>query len=270
MSAEYAPRGFVGILAPQANTTVEPECNILFPAGVGVLNARLASTKPGMEDRLVDYLDTLDQTLAQFGGAPLKAAGVACTGASYLAGAAREDELFRGLSDRLGYEVTSSALTVVDALNALGAHDIALVSPYPDSLTRKSVGYWESRSFSVQAVAPVTPVEPAAAGSAHPIYSLGSAAASRALASLRGRSFDAIVVLGTGMPSLKPILETPRVGQAPVISCTLALAWRCMRAVDGAKCSADSLLDWVAGSDWRARFEARASAPSGPDAQPRL
>lgn len=31
MSLEYAPRGFIGLLTPQANTTVEPECNILFP-----------------------------------------------------------------------------------------------------------------------------------------------------------------------------------------------------------------------------------------------
>lgn len=256
MSAEYAPRGFVGILTPQANTTVEPECNILFPADVGVVNARLASSKPGMEDRLVDYFDNLGETLDQFGGAALKAAGVACTGASYLAGAAREDEIFSALSKRLGYEVTSSALAVVDALNALGARDIALVSPYPESLTRKSVGYWESRGFSVKAVAVVTPLAPAAGG-AHPIYSLGSAAASRALDTLRDRPFDAVVVLGTGMPSLKPILESPRVGRAPVISCTLALAWRCMRALEGAPCTAESLLEMVDAKDWRARFEFR-------------
>ena len=62
---------------------------------------------------------------------------------------------------------------------------------------------------------------------------------------------------GFGMPSLRAILETPRVGGAPVFSCTLALAWRCTRALEGADCSAASLLDWISGADWKRRFQQR-------------
>ena len=43
---EYAAKGLVGCLTPQANTTVEPEFNILLPAGYAVLNARLPSLRP--------------------------------------------------------------------------------------------------------------------------------------------------------------------------------------------------------------------------------
>ena len=57
MSLEYAPRGLVGMLTPQANTTVEPEFNLLWPPGVAMINARLMSDKPSMSDRLVDYFD---------------------------------------------------------------------------------------------------------------------------------------------------------------------------------------------------------------------
>ena len=57
MSLEYAPRGLVGMLTPQANTTVEPEFNILWPRGVAMINARLMSGKASMTDRLVDYFD---------------------------------------------------------------------------------------------------------------------------------------------------------------------------------------------------------------------
>ncbi len=45
MSLEYAPRGLVGMLTPQANTTVEPEFNLLWPPGVAMINARLMSDK---------------------------------------------------------------------------------------------------------------------------------------------------------------------------------------------------------------------------------
>ena len=48
MSLEYAPRGLVGMLTPQANTTVEPEFNMLWPPGVAMINARLMSDKASM------------------------------------------------------------------------------------------------------------------------------------------------------------------------------------------------------------------------------
>ncbi len=259
MSLEYAPLGFVGVLTPQANTTVEPEFNILLPAGFGPLTARLTSARPTMQERLVDYFDTLPATLSQFADAPLRSAGVACTGSSYLAGRDTEDAMFGQLSQRLGIHVTSSALAVVDALHALGARRIGLVSPYPDSLLQQSIAYWGSRGFAVEAVAKVvaTAEDRARSGSAHPVYAIGSGSATQALATLRGKALDAIVMLGTGMPSLKTILHTPSLDGAPVLSCTLALAWRCVQAAAGTACSAESLLDWIAATDWKARLQQR-------------
>jgi len=261
MSFEYAPRGFVGMLTPQANTTVEPECRILLPAGIELVNARLTSTKPTMEDRLIDYFDTLAGSVSQFADAPLRAVGVACTGSSYLAGREKEDALFQALSQQLGIHVTSSALAVVDALQALGAQRIGLVSPYPDSLLQHSIAYWRSRGFEVEAVAKVvaTAEDRVRSGSAHPVYALGSESVMEALATLRGNSVDAIVMLGTGMPSLKSIVQMPSLNGAPVFSCTLALAWRCVRAIEGVDCSAASLLDWIAATDWKARWHERVS-----------
>ncbi len=269
MSFEYAPRGFIGMLTPQANTTVEPECNILLPAGIGLVNARLASTKPAMEERLVDYFDTLATSLSQFADAPLRAVGVACTGSSYLAGREKEDAIFQELSRRLGIHVTSSALAVVEALHALDARRIGLVSPYPESLLRQSIAYWRSRGFAVEAIAKVaaTAKDHERSGSAHPVYALGSESAMEALATLRGHALDAIVMLGTGMPSLKSILQMPSLEGAPVISCTLALAWRCVSAVDGTDCSAESLRQWIAATDWKARWQERCP-PIGVSATP--
>jgi maleate isomerase len=262
MSFEYAPRGFIGMLTPQANTTVEPECQILLPPGIGVVCARMVSAKPSMEERLVDYFDTLTQTLSQFADAPLRAVGVACTGSSYLSGREREDAIFVELSKRRGIHVTSSALAVVDALRALSAVRIGLVSPYSESLLQHSIGYWQSRGFSVDAVARVvaTDADHLRSGSTHPVYALGSDSVLQALETLRGKPLDAIVMLGTGMPSLQSIVQVPSLDGAPVLSCTLALAWRCARAVEGADCSAQSLREWIAATDWKPRLNDRFSA----------
>jgi maleate cis-trans isomerase len=254
MPVEYAPRGLVGTLTPQANTTVEPEFSILWPAGIAMINGRLTSTKATIEERLVDYFDQLEDSLKQFANAPIDAIAVACTGASYLAGGARERDTLRRLADRTGVAAFTAASAVVDALNALGARRIGLVSPYPATLTAASVRYWRSRGFDVAGLVEAK----TDAGRFHPIYAMPASGAMAALETLAGKELDAIVMLGTGMPSLQPIGDRPRIGRAPVMSCMLCLAWRTVTAIDRETPSAKTLLDWIAGADWRPRLAARA------------
>jgi hypothetical protein len=80
-----------------------------------------------------------------------------------------------------------------------------------------------------------------------------------ALDGLRGR-FDAVVLLGTGLPTLRAILATPSIGAAPVVSCTLALAWRCLHLLQGTAPSGASLLEWISGDAWRHRYRERTLA----------
>jgi maleate cis-trans isomerase len=130
MSLEYAARGLVGMLTPQANTTVEPEFNLLWPPRVAMINARLMSDKPGMDARLVDYFANYGGALRQFANAPLKVAAAACTGASYLAGREREASLLAEITARHGYAFITAATAVVDALMVLSAaHRLGLAVP---------------------------------------------------------------------------------------------------------------------------------------------
>ena len=55
MTVEYASKGLVGVLTPQANTTVEPEYAILMPRDTAWINARMLSRHKTIEERLVDY-----------------------------------------------------------------------------------------------------------------------------------------------------------------------------------------------------------------------
>ena len=256
MTLEYATRGLIGVLTPQANTTVEPEFGILWPAGVAMLNARLTSTRGSIEERLVDYYDRLDEAVAQFANAPIGAIAVACTGASYLVGAVREDEIVARLEKQFGVPVITSARAVVDALAALAARRIGFVSPYPAALTEASLAYWRERGLDPVEVASAAPDESAF----HPIYSMRAAGAREALDGLDGRDLEAIVMLGTGMPTLRPILERPRIGDAPVMSCMLCLAWRTTLALEGGEPTPESLLAWIDAADWRPRFEERCGA----------
>ncbi len=249
MSVEYAPKGLIGVLTPQANTTVEPEFSILTPPGYAFINARMLSPKTTIEGRLLDYFANVDGFSRQFANAPIGVLAFACTGTSYLAGKQAEDEALAALSRALGVPAFSAASAVVMALNALGAKRIGLVSPYEGALDRACSPYWESRGFTIAAKS-----NAATSGEAfHPIYSLSARSARRAIDALDGEHLDAVVMLGTGMPTLAPIAHTPFHGRAPVLSCMFCLVWACAVALDGVEPSADSLRHWLTGDWWRAR-----------------
>jgi maleate isomerase len=250
VSLEYAPRGLVGMLTPQANTTVEPEFNLLWPAGVAMINARLMSDKGTMSERLVDYFANYGASLRQFANAPIGVAAAACTGASYLAGREREAAVVKAIAEQHGYPFMTAALAVVDALTVLKARRLGLVSPYPDDLNSASVAYWQSHGFEVADVASVFNNESAF----HPIYSLDGSSAAGALRSLERKPLDAIVMLGTGMPTLRPIAAAIGWGGAPAMSCNLCLAWRAVEALERREPSLSSLTPWLGGAGWTARL----------------
>lgn len=205
MSLEYSPGGLVGLLTPQANTTAEAEFQILLPQGVGMVNGRLVSHAPELHDRLQDYFANLDLHTAQFGDAPINVLGLAVTGASYFMGLAKEAELLQRISLSRGVQVISAGWAVRQCLTLLGAKRIALVSPYPHSLLLHSQAYWTSDGFEVLEV---SQVEKTAGGgnsldTSHPVYSLGSKAVVQSLQTLSSTAADAIVLLGTGLPTLR-------------------------------------------------------------------
>jgi maleate isomerase len=90
----------------------------------------------------------------------------------------------------------------------------------------------------------------------HPIYSLAASSADEALQQLRGKKLDAIVMLGTGMPTLAPIANAAGWDGPPVMSCMLCLAWRTVEAVRGNKPTAESVMEWVNAKHWGPRLAA--------------
>lgn len=250
MSVEYARRGLIGVLTPQANTTVEPELHFLWPPGFAMINARLTSSMDTIEGRLVDYWNNAERELKQFANAPVQAVSFACTGTSYLAGKDDEDALVARAKKDHGLPFITSAKAVTDALNVLGAKNIGLVSPYPASLSKKSVLYWQSRGFTIGELSSVANDD----SQFHPIYSMSAGSADGALQQLRTKPLDAIIMLGTGMPTLSPIANAARWDGPPVMSCMLCLAWRTIEAVTGDHLKKETLLHWIEGETWAARL----------------
>jgi maleate cis-trans isomerase len=249
---EYAPLGLIGLLTPQANTTVEPEAWALLPNGYSLVNARLVSQASSLNQRLLDYFDQLESSLLQFANAPLSVLALACTGSSYLMGREKESQWVDAWQARLNIPVVTAGRAVAEALQTLGVRRLDLLSPYPNDLTQASIAYWMSHGFEIGTVQTVSSSNPGF----HAIYTTSSASALHAAQALNTSSADAVLMLGTGMPSLKTLLIQRESSGPPWLSSMLALMWQSIAAIPNNPSGPSDLQAWLDAKHWAHRAQA--------------
>jgi maleate cis-trans isomerase len=171
---------------------------------------------------------------------------------SYLVDPAQESRHLAEIADMRGYPVITAAQAVLDALAALNARRIGLISPYGGGLHNKGVEYWTGQGLELAHVAQITSDDAAF----HPIYAQLGGAPVRAVKDVLDHQPEAIVILGTGLPSLPAILEYAA-QPVPVLSPNLCLMWRCVTVLKGDQPSRENLMPWLTAAQWRARYANR-------------
>ncbi len=224
---EYGQSASFGIGVPQANPTVEPELWSLVPAGVSLVTTRLQGSRTKSEIRLVDYLNNLKTSLEAFDTASIDAFGFACTGTSYLVGAEEEARSLGACAHAFGYPVVSSAQAIRAALKEFGLRRIALFAPYPSWLIEASEAYWAKCGLEIVSTATV----PLDTADTRQVYLVRTPMVLEAAAALKWDKADAIVLTGTGMPTLRAIPELARLSGKPVLSSNLCLAWALLKSL---------------------------------------
>jgi maleate isomerase len=235
---EYGRGGMFGILTPQGNPTVEPELGILLPAGSAILAARLTSPIPSLRERLADYIRNLPAAIAGFGEIAFDAIGFACTGSSYLIDRREERRIVAALEDARNCAIVTAARAVAEACAALAVRRVALISPYPEWLTAACRDHWDRNGVAVVDVLQL----PSGGGDKHGIYNLTTQTVLPSARAFQIGNADAILLAGTGMPSLRLILTLEAERKIPVLSSNLCLAWALAKEVGTSSAGAESRL----------------------------
>jgi len=249
---EYGAHGILGLLVPQANTTAEPEVQIMLDPDIALLTGRLTSPQPEMRERLEDFLTNIDEFIASFSNAPLAGLGFLITGSTYHFEHAAEDEYFEQMSQRYGYPIVSAGQSIRRAFKALGAKRIGLVSPYPQWLTERSAAYWARTGVELIGIE-----SPQAVGGFHNIYTLRNDAVLAAAERLLPLKPDLILLAGAGMPTLASIMALTDRG-CPAISSNFCMAWQLMQMLSGDYLNRQSLVRLMQPeASWREAFRLR-------------
>ena len=210
------PRHF-GVLVPSTNTTVEIEYNRLLPAEYQAHVGRLKSSggtpfAPSI-DTEVDYQAKL------LGTAKVEVVGLAQTSASLFADD-YDENVVRRMSEAAGVPAVTSAQAIGQAVQALGASRIALVSPYSQEVIERAGRYYSTK-FGLQ----VLGLHSFGATDAYMIGKLGPDNARDGFRQIDRAEIEVLVVPGGNFPTMVHVAEWEREFGKPVITTNQAALW---------------------------------------------
>lgn len=218
MADTLAPNGVIGAMTPAMNTVVQPELELLRPAGVSnqMQRFRLGG------DRVSD--DLLEEAKKLMDCKPL-AIAIGLTTDAAPGGVEKLSARTRELADELGIPVCNASEADHAALRAIGAERIAVVTPFNAEIDQTVKAQVEAAGFEVVSIkgteAPSLPA----------ICETPIADIRRVFLQIAESDCDAILQVGTALPVVAELAALERETGKTIVACNAAVYWQTLRAI---------------------------------------
>ena len=209
-----------GVLIPSTNTTVEIEYNRLLPPTLQAHVGRLLSSGAGPFSPSLDA--DVDHQARLLGTAKVEVISLAQTSASLFADD-YDATVTQRMSKGAGVPAITSAQAIGQAVRALGARRIALVSPYSQPVLERAKHYYQTK-YSLEVLA----LEGFAATDSYMIGKLGPENARDAFARIQQPEIEVLVVPGGNFPTMSFVPAWEREFGKPVVTTNHAALWAMM------------------------------------------
>jgi len=146
---------------------------------------------------------------------------LAHTASSYALGYGNEQALVDRIASLAGAPALLAAQAVLAALRHLGVKRLALGTPYPESISRQGKAYWEAAGFEIAGYHRLENVTDIYAENEERAYELARRA--------DAPEADAVLLSGTGLPTVAVLETLERDLGKPVLSSNQASLWRALR-----------------------------------------
>jgi len=212
-----------GVLIPATNTTVEIEYNRLLPPTLQGHVGRLGKgdTTPFTPSRP----DDIAYQAKLLGTAQVEVVCLIQTSAS-LSADEYDATTTRQMTAGAGVPSLTSAQALGQAVRALGARRIALVSPYSQAVLDRARQYFESR-YGVEVVA----MEGFGATDSYAISTISADHATDAFTRIDQPEIEALVVPGGNFPTMRSIATWEQQFHKPVVTTNQAALWAMMGVI---------------------------------------
>jgi len=218
MADTLAPRAIIGVMTPAMNTVVQPELELLRPAGV---TNQMQRFRLGGDD----ISDDLPEEATKLMDCNPAAIAVGLTTDAGPGGPTRLAARCEGISGRIGIPVLGASAANYDALRALGATRVGIVTPFNAEVDAVVQANTEAAGFSVVAI------KGTEAPSLPEICETPLSDIRDVFAQVAASDCDVILQVGTALPVVAMIAELEQAHGKPIVACNAAVYWQVLRQI---------------------------------------
>ncbi len=218
------PTRHVGVILPPPNPTVEPEYHAALPQGIVMHANRFPVQRGDLNERNAGYRASYADCVTSFRPIKMDAIIISCTGSNYLVGRDGDVETSRQMTELTGVPTMTSSAVILEALKTLKIRSLTLISPYPDWLTKQSADDWGGAGFALDEVIQL------GIGADNIAFDLDDDDVVAEMEKVGPRAAgSAILMTGTGMPTIGAISKVQNRFNVPVLSSNLCGIWWLLR-----------------------------------------